>query len=274
MNTSHFAEILKLPKRGSKPRDVGLTHVLDKGMGLSALGDALDVCSEYVDIVKLGWGTSVITPVLNEKIRLLQERGVQVCLGGTILELFIARGEFEAYVDWVAELGLRLVEVSDGVIELAHTEKLAYIERLSKDFTVLSEIGSKDENVVTPPYRWMEMAAAELKAGAWKVIGEARESGTAGMYRNTGEVRAGLIDEVVSQVGPENWIFETPQKSQQVWFIKRFGPNVSLGNIPMSEVLPVETLRLGLRADTFDARGSVNGKGHSVPLPREEVEGA
>ncbi|MBI2872232.1 MAG: phosphosulfolactate synthase [Chloroflexi bacterium] len=251
METSQIAEMLGLPVRSHKPRRTGITHVLDKGLGMKAVDDLVETGSSYIDILKLGWGTSLVTPILREKIRRYQERGVAVCLGGTLLEVFISRNRFDEYVGWVRELGLTHVEVSDGVITLPHEEKLSYIRRLSKDFTVLSEIGSKDDRVIMPPYKWIEMAIAELEAGAWKLVGEARESGTAGIYRQSGEVRSGLIDEVVTKVGPENWIFEAPQKSQQVWFIRRFGPEVNLGNIATSEVLPLETLRLGLRADTL-----------------------
>ena len=263
MNIIDITNALDLPSRPEKPREVGISHILDKGLGMSAVEDLLDTASDYIDILKLGWGTSLVTPILGEKIRLYQERGISVCLGGTLLEVFVARGRFDAYVEWVKELGLAHVEVSDGVITLPHREKLAYIEKLSKDFTVLSEIGSKDEKVITPPYRWVEMAESEIAAGAWKLIGEARESGTAGIYRSSGEVREGLIEEVVAKVGSEKWIFETPNKEQQVWFIQRFGPDVNLGNIATSDALPLETLRLGLRADTFQEPSEVKHENRS-----------
>ena len=189
---------------------------------------------------------------MTKKIRRYRERDIRVCLGGTLFELFIARGQFDSYVGWVRDLGLDLVEVSDGAITLPHSEKLSYIEKLSKEFTVVSEIGSKDEGVrdsSIPMGR--DCRKRELAAGAWKLIGEARETGTAGIYRDTGQVREGLIMEVTARVGPDNWIFETPQKAQQVWFIKRFGLDVNLGNIATTDVIPLETLRLGLRADTI-----------------------
>ena len=198
MNLTELAHALDLPDRAKKPRQAGISHVLDKGLGISAVADMLDTGSDYIDILKLGGGTSLVTPILGENIRRYQERGIIVCLGGTLLELFIARGKFDSYVSWASDLGLTHVEISDGVITLPHGEKLSYIEKLSKQFTVLSEIGSKDEKVVTPPYRWIEMAQAELAAGAWKLIGEARESGTAGIYRNSAEVREGLIEEIVA----------------------------------------------------------------------------
>ena len=251
MERSQITDLLGLPVRSEKPRQKGITHLMDKGLGLGELKDLLELAACYIDIAKLGWGTSLVTPVLKEKIRLYQDAGVPVCLGGTLLELFIYRKKFDVYINWVKELGLTHVELSDGVITLPHEEKLSFIKRLSKEFTVLSEIGSKDEKKITPPYRWIEMAEAELHAGAWKVIAEAREQGTSGIYRASGEVREGLIEEVVTKVGPQNWIFEAPQKSQQVWFITRFDFEVNLGNIAPSEVLPLETLRLGLRADTM-----------------------
>ncbi len=251
MNNPNFKELLGLPDRTPKPRETGLTHVLEKGMGLSGVEDFLKISSTHIDIVKLGWGTSLVTPMLKEKIRIYRDHNIPVCLGGTLLEKFISSKKFEDYVSWVRDLGLTHIEISDGVISLPHDIKLSYIKRLSKEFTVLSEIGSKDENIETPPYKWIEMALSELEAGAWKVIGEARESGTAGLFRDTGAIRSGLIEEVVTKIGPESWIFEAPQKSQQVWFIQRFGPNVNLGNIAPAEVIPLETLRLGLRADTL-----------------------
>ena len=204
MDASNLNEILGLPQRPSKLREIGITHVLDKGLGIAAIDDLLDTSADFIDILKLGWGTSVVTPALDKKIRRYRERDIRVCLGGTLFELFIARGQFDSYVGWVRDLGLDLVEVSDGAITLPHSEKLSYIEKLSKEFTVVSEIGSKDEGVETPPYRWVEMAEAELAAGAWKLIGEARETGTAGIYRDTGQVREGLIMEVTARVGPDN----------------------------------------------------------------------
>jgi len=243
-------DFLTLPERPARPRQRGVTHVIDKGMTLAQIEGLLDTAGDYVDIVKLGWGTSYVTRNLREKLALYAERGVPAVLGGTLWEVCVAQGKFDAWRRWVSELGLRHVEVSDGAISLPHEAKLEYITRLAGDFTVLSEVGSKDADTVIAPYRWVEMIEAELAAGAWKVITEARESGTSGIYWGDGEVRMGLIDEIVHAVDPNRLLFEAPQKQQQAWFIRRFGPNVNLGNIPPEEVISVETLRLGLRADT------------------------
>jgi phosphosulfolactate synthase len=249
--TAAGPDFLTLPGRPQRPRQVGITHVIDKGMTLAEIEGMFEVAGEYIDIVKLGWGTSYVTRNLKEKLKLYGSFGVPVVLGGTLWEVCITQNKFDAWRSWVSELGLRHVEVSDGTITLPHDTKLQYISQLAQDFTVLSEVGSKDNDVVIAPYRWVELIEAELRAGAWKVITEARESGTAGIFRGDGEVRMGLIDEIVHRVDPNRILFEAPQKPQQVWFIRKFGPNVNLGNIPPDEVIPLETLRLGLRADTL-----------------------
>jgi phosphosulfolactate synthase len=244
-------DFLSVPKRPPKPRQVGLTHVIDKGMTLSQIEGLFELAGEYVDIVKLGWGTSYVTRNLREKLALYDELGAPVVLGGTLLEVCLAQQKFDAWRRWVSDLGLRHVEISDGAITMAHELKLDYINRLAQDFVVMSEVGSKDAEVIIAPYRWVEMIEAELRAGAWKVITEARESGTAGIFRGDGEVRMGLIDEIVHAVDPNRLLFEAPQKAQQTWFVRRFGANVNLGNVPPEEVIALETLRLGLRADTL-----------------------
>ena len=246
-------DFLTLPERAAKPRQIGLTHVLDKGESLAEIEGLFAACGDYVDIVKLGWGTSYVTRNLREKLALYASLGVPVVLGGTLMEVAINQGRIDDYRRWVTELGLTHVEVSDGSIVLDHAEKLALIASLAKDFTVLSEVGSKDTAAVVAPYRWVQAIETELEAGAWKVITEARESGTAGLYRPDGEIRTGLVDEIVHSIDPTRLLFEAPQKAQQVWFIKMFGPNVNLGNIHPDEVIPLETLRLGLRSDTIDA---------------------
>lgn len=243
--------LLDLPGRTLKPRVNGITHVLDKGMGMSAVKDFLDMAADYIDIVKLGWGTSYITANTREKIALYSQYGIPVCLGGTLLEAFIHQEKVDQYADWILDLGITHVELSDGVIEMAHDDKLRLIEKLSKKFRVLSEVGSKDSSVVVAPYKWVKFIKDELDAGAWKVVTEGRESGTVGIFRESGEIRAGLIDEIVNEVKPCNLIFEAPQKIQQVWFVKAFGSNVNLGNIAPEEIIPLETLRLGLRGDTL-----------------------
>jgi phosphosulfolactate synthase len=228
-----------------------LTHVIDKGHSLAQIEGLFAGCGDYVDIVKLGWGTSYVTRNLREKVALYRTLGVPVVLGGTLLEVAIAQGRFDEWRGWVSDLGLTHVEVSDGAITIPHERKLEYVATLARDFVVLSEVGSKDTTAVVAPYRWVEMIRAELEAGAWKVITEARESGTAGLYRPDGEIRTGLVDEIVHYVDADRLLFEAPQKAQQVWFIQTFGPNVNLGNISPEEIIPLETLRLGLRADTL-----------------------
>ncbi|MGH7786530.1 MAG: phosphosulfolactate synthase [Candidatus Binatia bacterium] len=239
------------PKRTQRPRESGLTHVLDKGMSLADIESLLEVASGYVDIVKFGWGTAVVVENLEAKIAACQAKGVDIYCGGSLFELALQRGKLDEYVAYLKDRGIKLIEVSDGVVELPAEEKLRHIERLAREFKVLSEVGSKDETVVVAPSRWVKQIKNELEAGAWKVITEGRESGTVGLYRGSGEIRTGLIDEIESQIDTTRLMFETPQKVQQVWFIKHFGLNVNLGNIPPSEVIALETIRQGLRADTM-----------------------
>jgi phosphosulfolactate synthase len=243
---------LELPKRAAKPRTTGRTHVLDKGHGTSQIEDALSVVADYVDLVKLGWGTSLVTPNLADKIALYRRHGAQVCFGGTLFELYWLQGRLDDYVAYMKDLGVIAVEVSDGTIEMEMSEKLAVIERLTRDFEVHSEVGSKDSATVVSPVKWVRAIKAELEAGASFVILEGRESGTAGLYRPSGEIRMGLIDEILEAgIDPDRLIFEAPNKAQQVWLIKQLGANANLANIPLSEVIALETLRLGLRADTL-----------------------
>jgi len=248
-------ELFRDPKRSRKPRVEGITHVLDKGMSLSDLEGLFEVASGYVDIIKFGWGTSVVVENLEEKIRLCQARGVDICCGGSLFEVAVARNQLDRYVGYLKDHGFRLVEVSDGVLELPAAEKLRHIARLAKDFRVLSEVGSKDASVVVAPYRWVKQIKEELAAGAWKVVTEGRESGTVGLYRASGEIRTGLIEEIEVQIDTTNLIFEGPQKAQQVWLVKHFGCNVNLGNIAPAEVISLETIRQGLRADTMFTNG-------------------
>ncbi len=245
---------LDLPQRSAKPRERGITHVLDSGLSVAEVESLVEVAGAAVDLVKLGWGTAVVTENLDAKLACYRDHGIPVVLGGTLTELAIAQGRVGELTAWLRELGLQHVEVSDGTIELAHERKLALIEQLAGEgFTVLSEVGSKDAAFIMAPYVWVEQIESELAAGAWKVIAEARESGTAGIYRADGEVRMGLIDEIVHAVPAERLLFEAPQKEQQVWFMRRFGGEVNLGNIAPRDVLSLETLRLGLRADTVVA---------------------
>lgn len=240
-----------LPDRPRKPREEGLTLMLDKGLAPRQVEDLMDVVSGYVDLVKLGWGTAVITPQLERKLDIYRSAQISVYFGGTLFEAFVVRRQLDVYRRLLQELGIGHVEISDGSISIPHEEKLSYIRSFAQDFTVLSEVGSKDTERVMPPYRWVQQIQAELEVGSWKVICEARESGTAGLYRPNGEIRTGLVDEIVDLIDRRKIIFEAPQKAQQVWFIQHSGANVNLGNIHPDEVLPLETLRLGLRADTL-----------------------
>jgi phosphosulfolactate synthase len=242
---------LDLPQRSAKPRERGITHVLDRGLSLSGVDGMIEVAGGSVDLVKLGWGTALATENLAPKLARYAEHGIPVVLGGTLTEVALAQDRLDALLRFLGELGLRHVEISDGTITLEHARKLELIERLAEEgFTVLSEVGSKDAAEIMAPYRWVELIQAELAAGAWKVIAEARESGTVGLYRDSGEVRMGLVDEIAHGVEVERLIFEAPRKDQQVWFLKRFGSEANLGNIAPEDVLSLETLRLGLRSDT------------------------
>jgi len=243
---------LPLPDRSAKPRQQGLTHVLDRGLSVAEVDGLIEVAGDFVDIVKLGWGTALVTANLPEKLARYRAHGIPVVLGGTLTELAIAQGQVEGLIAYMRELQLDHVEVSDGTIALDHGDKVALIERLAQEFTVLSEVGSKDDTQIMAPYRWVEQIEAELAAGAWLVIAEARETGTAGIYRADGEVRMGLIDEIAHAVDFHRMLFEAPRKDQQVWFVRRFGPEVNLGNITPDDVLSLETLRLGLRSDTAE----------------------
>lgn len=245
--------LLDLPDRSPKPRRVGITHVLDRGLSLAEVDGLIEVAGEFVDLVKLGWGTALATGNLEGKLARYREYGIPVVLGGTLTELAIAQDRLEPLIAWLHELGLEHLEISDGTITLPHERKLELIERFAKEFTVLSEVGSKDDTRIMAPYKWVELIQKELEAGAWKVIAEARESGNVGIFRHDGEVRMGLIDEIVHAVDPELILFEAPRKDQQVWFVRRFGPNVNLGNIPPEDLLSLETIRLGLRSDTAGA---------------------
>jgi phosphosulfolactate synthase len=246
---------LDLPARTSKPREVGITALMDRGLSLVEVDGLIEVAGSAVDIVKLGFGTAAATENLTAKLARYREHGIPVVLGGTLTEIAILQDRVDRYVDWVRSLGLDLIEVSDGSITLDHADKVALITRLvDQGFRVMSEVGSKDTTEIMAPYRWVEQIQAELAAGAWKVICEGRETGTAGIARPDGELRQGLIDEIAHAVDPAQIIFEAPQKDQQVVLIRRFGPDVNLGNIPPAEVLPLETMRLGLRNDTLGPR--------------------
>lgn len=240
-----------IPDRTSKPRNSGLTMVMDKGLSRRAAEDLVSVGSDYIDYLKLGFGTSVFTPDVKKKIEVYESAGVRTYLGGTLFEAYVIRNMFDEYVELITKLGIKSVEISDGSYEMDQDIKTEFIKRLSDTFYVLSEVGSKKKDVLYSPDEWVEMMAAELKAGSRKVIAEARESGTTGIYNSDGSVNTILIDKLSTEVGFDNIIWEAPLKSQQAWFIKEFGANVNLGNISPDEIIALESLRNGLRGDTF-----------------------
>ena len=244
-------ELPYIPERTAKPRTHGLTMMMDKGLSLRETENFIEANGNLTDIVKFGFGTSFVTENLQEKINLYKQAGIRPYFGGTLFEVFYARGMFEDYIRTIDKFGLDLCEVSDGSIIIPHDEKCELISRLAKDRTVLSEVGSKDSGIFISPGRWIKMMSTELEAGSWKVIAEGRESGNVGVFRPNGTAHTMLINRIISRVNPEDILWEAPQKNQQVWFVKLFGANVNLGNIAPHEMIPLECLRLGLRGDTF-----------------------
>lgn len=243
--------LTQIPERTTKPRNYGLTMVMDKGLSLQEAKNFLSISAPHVDILKLGFGTSFVTPNLREKIEVYQAANIPVYFGGTLFEAFLIRNQMDDFISVIKDYGIKHVEVSDGSITIPHAEKCGYIEKLSKIATVLSEVGSKDAEHIIPPYKWIELMNAELSAGASYVIAEARESGNVGIYRGSGEVREGLVQEILTQVPSEKIIWEAPQKAQQLYFLELIGCNVNLGNLAPSEVIALEAMRVGLRGDTF-----------------------
>ena len=244
-------QLNNLPARTQKPRTNGMTMVMDKGMGLDDVRNFLSVAASYVDLVKLGFGTAFVTNNLREKIEIYRSFDVPVYFGGTLFEAFLIRNQFDDYLQVIKDYDLKYVEVSDGAITIPHAEKCGYIEKLAAHVTVVSEVGSKDATHIIPPYKWIELMRAELEAGSGYVIAEAREAGNVGIYRGSGEVREGLVQEILTQIPAEKIIWEAPQKAQQVYFLELLGANVNLGNIAPAEVIPLESMRYGLRGDTF-----------------------
>lgn len=240
-----------IPERPSKPRSYGLTMVMDKGLSIREAEDFMSVGSEYTDYVKLGFGTSLITPGFEKKIKIYKKAGTIPYFGGTLFEAFIIRNMYDQFVEFVKKHNINLIEISDGSYDIEHKRKLDYINSLSKIATVISEVGSKKKEVVYSPDEWVAMMKEELEAGSVKVIAEARESGTTGIYNEDGSINNDIIGAISEHVRLENVIWEAPQKSQQAWFIKHFGANVNLGNIAPNEIIPLESLRCGLRGDTF-----------------------
>lgn len=249
MTTSN---ILSLVDRTSKPRTSGLTSIIDVGCGVRFLDDHLATCASFVDVAKLGFGTSLITANLAEKLDVYRRHGIEPCYGGTLFEMFYLRGRLDDYRAMLSELDVRTVEISDGAVEIPSADKLRLISEFAADFTVLSEVGSKDSSVVVAPAKWVRSIRDELAAGASRVILEGRESGTAGLYRTSGEMRTGLVEEVLDAgFDSDQLVFEAPRKEHQAYLIKLIGPNVNLANIAVTDVLPCETLRRGLRGDTL-----------------------
>ncbi|MFO7852994.1 MAG: phosphosulfolactate synthase [Bacteroidota bacterium] len=240
-----------MPGRTEKPRNSGLTMVMDKGLSVREAEDLMSVASDYIDYLKLGFGTSVFTLGVKDKIKVYESAGVKTYLGGTLFEAYVVRNMFDDYVDLIDQLGIKAVEVSDGSYEMDQNIKTEYIKRLAENYTVLSEVGSKKKDVVYSPEEWVKMMVSELEAGSAKVIAEARESGTTGIYNDDGSINTNLIDKLSIEVGFDRIIWEAPLKSQQTWFIKQFGANVNLGNIAPDEIIALESLRNGLRGDTF-----------------------
>lgn len=245
-------ELPNIPKRPIKPREKGLTMVMDKGISTVDAEGLMETSEGFIDIIKFGFGTSLISKNISKKIKLYKKHNIKIYLGGTLFEAYIARNMFTEYCNLVKELELNTVEISDGSIKMDHNKKCEYINQLAnQNITVFSEVGYKSSNKILAPSKWIELMAKELEAGSWKVIAEARESGNVGLYRSGGEVRSDLIEEILTKIPKEKILWEAPKKQQQVFFIKLLGPNVNLGNIGTNDVIPLECLRLGLRGDTF-----------------------
>jgi phosphosulfolactate synthase len=244
--------LTQMPVRDVKPRTNGITMVMDKGLSVQEAKNFMEGTHPHVDVVKLGFGTSYVTPNLREKIELYQSYNIPVYFGGTLFEAFLIRNQFNDYIATCKDYGITWMEVSDGSITIPHAEKCGYVEKLTKYGTVLSEVGSKDAAHIIPPYKWIELMRAELEAGATYVIAEAREAGNVGIYRGSGEVREGLVQEILTQIPAEKILWEAPQKAQQLYFLELIGCNVNLGNIAPHEMIALEAMRVGLRGDTFE----------------------
>ena len=225
---------------------------MDKGLSLEEAKLFVENAIPHVDMIKLGFGTAYVTPRLREKIEVYQNAGIPVYFGGTLFEAFLIRNQFNDYISLCKDYNIKYIEISDGSITIPHAEKCGYIEKISAFSTVLSEVGSKDAAHIIPPYKWIELMSAELSAGATYVIAEAREAGNVGIYRGSGEVREGLVQEILTQIPGEKILWEAPQKVQQLYFIELLGANVNLGNIAPSEIIALEAMRVGLRGDTFE----------------------
>lgn len=240
-----------IPERSAKPREKGVTMMMDKGLSLNEVENFIQASGHLTDIVKFGFGTAYVSNDLKEKLKLYREAGIRPYFGGTLFEAFYARGKFNDYLKVLDQYDLDLAEISDGSIIIPHDEKCELIQKIAKDRTVMSEVGSKDSGIIISPAKWIKMMKTELEAGSWKVIAEGREAGNVGVFRPNGTAHTFLINRIIANVAPEKILWEAPQKNQQVWFIKLFGAEVNLGNIGPNEMIPLECLRLGLRGDTF-----------------------
>jgi phosphosulfolactate synthase len=241
-----------IPKRPEKPRTKGLTMIMDKGLSLNEAENMVVLKSELTDIVKLGFGTSLLTRYIDKKISLYKDAGIDVYTGGTLFEAFIVRNQIDDFYRLMDKLKLEMVEVSDGCIQMEHDKKCELIHKLSKDFKVISEIGSKDESLTIEDDKWISYMKKELEAGSWKVIAEAREGGNVGVFETNGDIKGKLIKNITKEIDISNILWEAPLKKQQIWFINKFGANVNLGNISPNSIISLECLRLGLRGDTFN----------------------
>ena len=245
--------LTKIPERTARPRTSGLTMIMDKGLSVAEAENLISAGKPYIDVVKLGFGTSYVTPDLEKKISTYLDAGIALYFGGTLFEAYLMRGQMEDYIASVKSFGMTHVEISDGSITIPHNEKCKYIERFAKEgFTVFSEVGSKDAANVMAPYKWLNQMQSELNAGSSFVIAEAREAGNIGIYRGSGEEREGLVDEILTQIPAEKVIWEAPQKAQQLFFLNLLGCNVNLGNIAPNEIISLEAMRIGLRGDTLN----------------------
>ena len=244
-------ELPYIPERASKPRHKGLTMMMDKGLSLRETEDFISASGHITDVAKFGFGTAYVTNDLQKKIDLYKEAGIKPYFGGTLFEAFYARGKVDDYLRLLDKFKLELAEISDGSIIMNHADKCELIQRFSKERTIMSEVGSKDSGIIVSPSKWVKMMSTELEAGSWKVIAEARESGNVGIYRPNGTAHVVLVNRILAKIPSDRILWEAPGKSQQAWFIKLIGANVNLGNISHDDVIPLETLRLGLRGDTF-----------------------
>lgn len=244
-------KLTHIPNRPEKPREKGVTMMMDKGLSVREVEDFIDASGHLTDLVKFGFGTSFVSTNLEQKIKLYQEAGIKTYFGGTLFEAFYVRKKINEYRKLVDKMNMGTIEISDGSIILPHDEKCELIQKFSKDYTVLSEVGSKEAGIIISPAKWVKMMTNELEAGSWKVIAEGRESGSVGIFRPNGKPHTMLVNKIRAKVKPENILWEAPVKNQQVWFINLFGPNVNLGNIAHNDMIPLECLRIGLRGDTF-----------------------